>query len=119
MKLILKNSTSYTVLDSSTSDKISIEAEIAQLETIQNTLTIDNLSTFKFTTDEGTLMGEYKDKKYNYLEYSNGIAMFYLASVDVSEKERRSMQSQIDELTTVIIPEILGIITESQAGGEV
>lgn len=119
MKLVLKNSTSYTVLDSSTSEKISIEAEISQLETIQSSFTTDNLSTFKFTTDDGTLMGEYKDKKYNYLEYSDGIATLYLASVDISEKERRSMQSQIDELTTVIIPEILGIIIESQMGGEV
>lgn len=119
MKLVLKNSTSYTVLDSSTSSSFSLETDLSQLQMIKDSLTIDNLSTFKFTTDDGVLMAEYNDKKYDYLEYKNDIATFYLKGVNVSERERRSLQEQIDEITFVILPEILESIEESQTGGEV
>lgn len=119
MKIVLKNGTSYTVLDSSTSSSFSLETELSQLQTIKDTLTIDNLSTFKYTTDDGVLMAEYNDKKYDYLEYKNDIATFYLKGVNVSEKERRSLQEQIDEITFIILPEILESIEESQTGGEV
>lgn len=108
MKLVLKNDTSYTVLESSTSNSFSIETELSQLQTIKDSLTIDNLSTFKFTTDDDILMGEYNDKKYSYLEYKNGIATFYLRGVSALERENKSLQEQIDELTSVVIPEILG-----------
>ena len=119
MKLVLKNGTSYTVLDSSTSTSISLETELSQLQTIKDTFTIDNLSTFKFTTDDGILMGEYNDKKYTYLEYKNDIATFYLRGVHVLEKENKSLQEQIDEITFAILPEIVASIEENQTEGEV
>lgn len=119
MKIVLKNGTSYTVLESSTSNSISLETELSQLQTIKDTFTIDNLSTFKYTTDDDILMGEYINKQFDYLEYKNNIVTFYLKGVNVSEMERRSLQEQIDEITFVILPEILESIEESQTGGEV
>ncbi|WP_310604806.1 hypothetical protein [Anaerosporobacter sp.] len=117
MKLVLKNGTSYKVLECSTSNSIAIEVELTQLQAIKDSFTIDNLSAFKFTTDDGVLMGEYSDKKYAYLEYKNGIATFYLRGVNVLEKESKSLQEQVDELTSVIIPEILATVVQSQTEG--
>lgn len=116
MKLVLKNGTSYTVLDSSTPNSISLETELSQLQTIKDTFTIDNLSTFKFTTDDDVLMGEYNNKQFDYLEHKNNITTFYLKGVNVSERERKSLQEQIDEITFIILPEILESI---QVGEEV
>lgn len=119
MKIVLKNNTSYEILDSSTENVIHIETELSNIELIKNTLTEENLSVYKFTTDTDELISEWQNKKLDHLEYSGNVASFIFSNVDIQEKGQKSLQDQIDEITYTIIPEILGLIDILMNGGEV
>ena len=62
MKIKLKNDTTITVLESTTSTVIKAEfPNVTELDAFRAELTNDNLSEFQYLTEDGTVMGRYEN----------------------------------------------------------
>lgn len=62
MKIKLKNDTTITVLESTTSTVIKAEfPNVTEMDAFRAELTKDNLSEFQYLTEDGTVMGRYEN----------------------------------------------------------
>ena len=115
MKILLKDKTTFDVLDASTTYQLQVEyATIAEVEELRASLTEDNLSKFSFTDEAGEPYGTYEGYVFSgnvsYAATENGTykATFSLRTKTTEEKqaeEIKALKEALLELSDVVYAE--------------
>lgn len=114
-KIRLKDGTEYNIAAGATENLISIPiTETSELTTIYATMTNDNLSEFSVLTEGDAVCAIITNKKVAFAGIvendSTYVAVFRLEKVDNTELQLSSLQNQIDEVVSVIVPDILDLL---------
>lgn len=115
MKIVLKDKTTFDVLETSTSYVLEVEySSVVEIEELRSALTNSNLSKFSFTDEKGFLIGEFTDSIFtgsvSYTVTDSGAfhATFVLRSKSSEEKqaeEIEAVKAAILELSDVVFAE--------------
>ena len=114
MKILLKDKTTFDVLDTSTSNSLQVNyASIADVEALRASLTEENLSKFSFTDAEGNVYGTYEDYVFDgnvSYSVSDGTykATFSLRTKTTEEKQEEKikiLEEALLELSDVVYAE--------------
>lgn len=115
MKILLRDNTSFDVLETSTVYSVEVEyASVTEIEELRAALTDINLSKFSFTDDEGNIIGSFEGCIFSGSVSYNGTtdgtyhASFILREKSIEEKQGekiKDLQEAILELSDAIFGE--------------
>lgn len=117
MRIILKDNTELAVSENCTATSIVSEFNsVEDIEEFRKKLTEDNLSSFKYLNDEGTISGEYKNYKFENVTYSEQKNMFIaifnikqLSDIEIRlaavEAEQTTQNDALAEMSEVVYNE--------------
>lgn len=114
MEILLKDKTTFDVLDTSTANQLQVEyATLEEVEQLRAALTKENLSKFSFTDAEGNVYGTYEDYVFDgnvSYSVSDGTykATFSLRTKTTEEKQEEKikiLEEALLELSDVVYAE--------------
>ena len=115
MKILLKDKTTFDVLETSTTYSVEVEyATVEEIEVLRASLTNENLSKFSFTDDEGNMIGSFEgcvfsgNVSYTATDSGTYRATFSLRMKTVEEKqaeEIKELKEAILELSDMVYGE--------------
>lgn len=106
MKILLKDKTTFDVLETSTTYSIEVEyTSVSEIEKLRAALTNENLSKFSFTDDEASIIGSFENCVFSgnvsYTVKENGN---YHASFAIRMKSKEETQAEeIEALKAAIL----------------
>ena len=115
MKIVLKDNTTFDVLETSTSYALEVEySSVVEIEELRTSLTNSNLSKFSFIDEKGDIIGSFEgcvfsgNVSYNKTTDGKYHATFNLRSKSVEEKqaeEIKALKDAILELSDAVFSE--------------
>lgn len=108
MKILLRDKTTFDVLETSTVYSVEVEyTSVTEIEELRAALTDINLSKFSFTDDEGNIIGSFEGRVFSgSVSYNGTTDGTYRASFILREKSVEEKQEDINKMLQEAILEL-------------